>query len=297
MSPQLTNPHHMVVGIDGSTAALAALDWAADEAARYHWPLRLVHALGEYVPQEMMVAERERREAAEAVFTEARQRLETRGRTDLEVSTVALPGSAHRVLLRPDLGAHTLVVGRRGSGGFAELLLGSTAQAVAARARVPVVVVPDKWQSASPAGVTLGVDGSPRSHAAIEYAFVTASRWQVPLVAVFALRRPGSTMAGAAPVDAEGQSQAIHLLAEQLAPWRAKFPDVTVTEVVADGHPVTVIREHAADAGLVVVGGRGHGTITGLLLGSVTRALLAHVDRPVAVVHDSTAEPDEPAMS
>lgn len=295
MSPHLTDSH-LVVGIDGSAAALAALDWAADEAARNNWPLRLVNALGAATPMHLMVATQPvGREAAEAMFAEARGRLESRGFNTLEVSTVVGEGSPRRALLRPDLNAHAVVVGRRGAGQFTELLLGSTAQACAAHARVPVIVVPAAWQRAvrEHEVITLGVDGSRRSEAAIEYAFTTASRWRARLVAVFALQRPGSALAATMPVDEEGHAEAARILSDQLAPWRAKFPDVAVTEVVATGHPVSAIKEHSADADLVVVGGRGHGVVTGLLLGSVAQAVLGHVDRPVAVVHEQNATPDE----
>ncbi len=76
------------------------------------------------------------------------------------------------------------------------------------------------------------------------------------------------------------------MLAEQLAGWRSKYPDVGVTEVVESGHPAAVIKEQAAHADLVVIGGRGHGVVTGMLLGSIARAVLHHVDRPIAVVHE-----------
>lgn len=74
-------------------------------------------------------------------------------------------------------------------------------------------------------------------------------------------------------------------LAEQLAAWRSRFPDVEATEVVASGHPAAVIKEHAVDADMVVISGRGHGEVTGMLVGSIARAVLHHVDRPIAVVH------------
>jgi nucleotide-binding universal stress UspA family protein len=288
MATTQTNSY-LAVGVDGSAASLAALDWAADEAARHQWPLRMVHAYGEAAPVHRMVSTVPiGREAAEAMFSDARERLAAHGHADLEVSTVATEGSPRGVLLHSDLGAHTLVVGRRGAGQFAELLLGSTALACAAHARVPVVVVPETWQPAARTEqvITLGVDGSARSDAAIEYAFVTASRRQARIVAVFALQRPTPVLAAAATADPEAHAEAAHMLSEQLAPWRAKFPDVAVREIVADGHPVAVLKEYSEDADLVVVGGRGHGVVTGLLLGSVAQAVLTHVNRPVAVVHE-----------
>jgi nucleotide-binding universal stress UspA family protein len=289
MSPVTTDPP-LVVGIDGSEAALVALDWAAQEAARKGWPLRLVNAYDQFVTMHMMVSTTPvGREAAEAMFEAARQRLESNGHADLTVSIVAHPGSPRQVLLREAAGAHGLVLGRKGTGGFAELILGSTAVACTTHAKVPVIVVPDTWQPGvrEEWAITLGADGSARSQAAIEYAFTTAASWQARLTAVFAIQRPAHPLTEQQPVDAEGREYAARILSEQLAPWRAKYPDLDVTEVIASGHPAAAIREHSADADLIVVGGRGHGVVTGMLLGSVAQAVLHHVDRPVAVVHEA----------
>ena len=285
MAPTVDNPP-IVVGIDGSESALIALDWAAEEAAANGWPLRLVNAYEEIPLMPGMVA-KTARGLAEEFLREARERLVSRGYADLEVSTVARHGYPRRVLLREAAGARALVVGREGSGLFTELVVGSTSLACATHARIPVVVIPETWQLVKHGQrlVAIGVDGSPRCQAAIEYAFATASRWTARIVAVIAVRGAEPFPADVLTVEADGLAQAEHALAEQLAEWRAKFPDVEVAEVVASGHPAAVIKEHAADADLVVVGGRGHGVVTGMLLGSIARAVLHHVDRPIAVVH------------
>jgi nucleotide-binding universal stress UspA family protein len=81
---------------------------------------------------------------------------------------------------------------------------------------------------------------------------------------------------------------AARYLAEALAGWMSMFPDVPVSQVIEMDHPAQAIRDHSADADLVVIGGRGHSEVTGMLLGSVARAVLYLVDRPTAVVHAST---------
>lgn len=283
MATTAANPP-LVVGIDGSEAALIALDWASDEAAANGWPLRLVYVAERYAAHvsTMVVG----REIADAVFAEARQRLRGRGRRALEVTAVMRHGSPRRVLLREASRTRGLVIGREGAGQFAELTLGSTAFACAMHARVPVTVVPRSWRPrrSGERTITLGVDGSPRCRAVIEYAFATASRQGARIVAVFAVRRPEPVLTPEQAVDSEGETKAKRILAEQLSEWRSKFPEVRVTEVVEAGHAAAVIKQHAADADLVVVGARGHGTVTGMLLGSIARAVLQHVDRPVAVV-------------
>ena len=275
MATTADNPP-IVVGIDGSASALVALDWAVEEAAAYGWPVRLVNAYEE-IPLVPMLAARTAREAADEILREAEDRIHARGYARLDVSTVAHHGFPRHVLLNEAAVARSLVVGRESSGQFAEMVLGSTSLACAAHARLPVIVVPQMWRPVRHEQrlVTVGVDGSARCQVAIEYAFATASRWQAGVLAVLAVRRPE-------PLPADTQ-----LLAEQLAGWRSKYPDVEVAEEVASGHPAAVIKEHAVDADLVVVGARGHAAVTGILLGSIARAVLHQVDRPIAVVHEA----------
>lgn len=285
MSAAIVTPP-LVVGIDGSESALVALDWAAEEAARNGWPLRLVNAAEQYAIE--VTTRLTGREAAEAMFAEARERLAARGHGDLEVATVSRYGAPRRVLLHESADARALVVGREGIGRFEELLLGSTSLALTTHADVPVIVIPEGWRP-SPRErrvITVGVDGSERAQHALEYAFMTASAWKADVVAVFAIDRPSPVLGETQPVDAEGKAEATRTLAEQVAGWRAKYPDIKVTEVVEMGHPAAVIKENSADADLVVIGGRGHGVVTGMLLGSIARAVLHHVTRPIVVVHE-----------
>jgi nucleotide-binding universal stress UspA family protein len=275
----------VVVGIDGSEAALVALDWAAAQAAASGWPLRLVNAYEKATLVPVMVA-KTAHEAADEILREAQAHLVARGHGDLDVSMIARHGFARRVLLHEAAGARALVVGREGAGRLTELVLGSTSLACATHARVPVVVVPSTWRPEEPGrrAIVVGVDGSARGQAAIEFAFVTASRWKARLVAVVGVR-PHAGPVASHPVDPPDRSKAAGMLADRLSGWRTKFPDVEVTEVIASGHPADVLAEHAEGADLVVIGGRGHGVVTGTLLGSVARTILHHVDRPIAVVH------------
>lgn len=278
----------LVVGIDGSDAALAALDWAAAEAAANGWPLRLVYAYDEHALLPMTPPTVDGGKVGEALFVDAMKRLDAAGYGGLDVTTAAVRGAANWVLLLEQAeDARGLVVGREGMGHVAELILGSTALSCATHARkVPVVVVPDGWVPTDHGDrvVTVGVDGSRRSAAAVEYALATASRWKARVVAVFAVRRTEPVLASVQGVDAEGRSEAERMLADQLSGPRADFPDVEVEEVVASGHPAAVLKEQAAVADLVVIGGRGHGRVTDVLLGSIARAVLHDADRPVAVV-------------
>ncbi|HEU4543718.1 MAG TPA: universal stress protein [Jiangellaceae bacterium] len=272
----------LVVGLDGSDTSLIALDWAAAEATERGWALHLVSAFLPRIPEVaysggLQVASAGR-EAAEKIFETARRRLTDGGHGDLTISTAAREGFPRRVLLWEADRAHGLVVGRHGTGRLADLLLGSTSLACATHSTgTPVVIVPRSWQlrtgTESQRLVVVGVDGSVRGRAAVEYAFTVAAAWGASLRAVLAY---------------DIASDASRYLAEALAGWVSTYPDVPVTRTIEMGHPAQAIRAHSADADLVVIGGRGHSEVTGMLLGSVARAVLYLVDRPTAVVHERT---------
>lgn len=271
----------LVVGLDGSDASLVGLDWAAEEATQRGWPLRLVNAFPADVPEVAYVAglpmDASGRESAKRIFDAAAKRLAKRGYTEVAVSTVAREGFPRRVLLRQAEVTHGLVVGRRGTGRLADLFLGSTSLACATHATgTPVTVVPGSWRpdESGPTRrrvVVVGVDGSRRGRHAVEYAFTTASAWGARLRAVLAY---------------DVATDAHRFLSEALAGHESAYPDVRVSPVIESDHPAAVIRKHSEDADLVVIGGRGHSEVTGMLLGSVARAVLYLVDRPTAVVHE-----------
>lgn len=284
----------VVVGIDGSTDALRAVDWAAAEATRHGWPVRLVHAYqtaaaalpGVTVTLPPPVEE------ADRILDEAQTRIAA-SYPDLTVSMVRHEGPAPRVLLREAEKARLLVLGREGVGRFAEMVLGSVSLAVATKASTPVVVIPAAWDPPTQPfnRLVVGVDGSERCEAAVRFAFETAAEREAELTAVFAWDIP-TRWPEAVPLMADTrrfETDYQQLLLEATQVWRDKYPTVAVDLVGEVGHPAEVLRRRAATADLVVIGGRGHGRVTGMLLGSAARAILRHVDRPIAVVH----HPDE----
>jgi nucleotide-binding universal stress UspA family protein len=184
--------------------------------------------------------------------------------------------------------AQLMVLGARGQGGFSELLVGSMAGAVATHGKCPVVVVRGGVDDLDGKPVVVGVDGSPASEAAIAFAYDEASRRGVPLIAVHTWTDTITAVAFAmAPyaVDwLEVQTEELRLLAERLAGWSEKYPDVQVQRVVTRDHPARSLIEHAQKAQLVVVGSRGRGQVAGLLLGSTSQTLLHHAPCPLVIV-------------
>jgi nucleotide-binding universal stress UspA family protein len=284
----------VVVGLDSSDTGRAAVEYAAELASRKHLPMRLVHSYdlfqttvrpsyGWTPPAETVV-----RNSAGRLLDEA---VEVLGIVypDLQVTAVLQKGSPVKVLLDESHGAHTIVLGSRGAGGFADLMIGSTTLHVAAHASCPVVAVPNPPDDDHPRhGVVVGVDGSELSEAAIGYAFEAASDTADKLTAVHAWQDPthnGYAMM-AIVYDPADLVQEEHLvLAESLAGWQEKFPDVEVEAKVVLGHPVPALLEQAANARLLVVGCRGRGVLSSLVLGSVSHGVLHHATGPVAVVH------------
>jgi nucleotide-binding universal stress UspA family protein len=281
----------VVVGVDGSPSALDAVAWAADECARHGLPLRLVHAY--FLPAtgypNMIVNASEVLVALDAQGrlwldeAEVAARLIAPGIT---VQTSLFSGMAIPVLVEESANAKTVVVGSRGLGGFTGLLVGSTTAALTAHARCPVVVVRNRTAAEGP--VVVGVDGSPASESAIGFAFEAASVREAPLTAVLswtdALVESAIHAVRLSTDWSEVEAEQQRLLAERMAGWQEKYPDVVVERVVVRDRPVHALMRAAQHARLLVVGSRGRGGFTGMLLGSTGQALVHHAPCPVAVV-------------
>jgi len=185
-----------------------------------------------------------------------------------------------------------VVVGNRGYGGFASLLLGSVSQQVAAHAAGPVVVVRGRADP-PPGPIMVGVDCSPSARRALELGFDQARRRDCGLVAVrsYPMQFPPRGDGGRPPRYNEESVRraAADGLDAALAPWRDRNPTVSVRTVVAAGSPAKNLVEASGDAGLLVVGSRGHGALVGSLLGSVGLQLLHHAHCPVMIVHSEQA--------
>lgn len=290
----------VVVGVDGSPSALDAVRWAAETAASRKLELRIVHAFG-YARQglgsELWSADTVHaafRAEAEAALDEAVKAATTTA-ADIAISPMVSDHPPAPLLLAESRRARMVVLGATGLGGFGRLLLGSTAAEVATHASCPVVVTrrrSDDMPAAAGSPVVVGVDGSPVSERAIGTAFEEASLRGVPLVAVHAwldIEYYGAygafheTRAYLESAPAEQERE--RLLAERLAGWPERYPDVAVERVVVLDRPRRQLLERSRTASLLVVGSRGRGGFRGLVLGSVSQALINHAECPVMVVH------------
>ncbi len=290
----------IVVGDDGSPAAAHALDWAAREAGRRGRPLTVLSvvdysgigvgpaALGYAWPEAA-------RESCREIIEKGSKRARALA-PDVEVAGVTVAGAAAAVLIEASRTAELVVVGTRGHGALGTLVLGSVAASVAAHGRCPVVIVrgsgdvfPDPQRP-----VVVGVDGSPAAQAALALAASTAEQAGASLTVVCAWNAlvesdwVGAYSRGMAPESPDlrpGERQLAQAALDAAVSWvRAEHPAVAVTPVLAEGPPAQALVEAGADAGLVVVGTRGHGAFTSLLLGSVSHGVVHAATVPVAVV-------------
>jgi nucleotide-binding universal stress UspA family protein len=281
----------VVVGVDGSTSSLAAVDLAVREATLHRRPLCLLHAFiwpflhAPLSPSPYGPPEGGLRNQAEAMLAYAHARAFSSA-PDLVLHGELVTGEASAVLINASETAELVVIGDRGLGGFTGLLLGSVAVQLAAHASCPVLVARGEMTPAAP--VLLGVDGSAANESAIGFAFAEAALRRVPLVALHAWSYPpfaGPGELGPMAYDRAGlEATEARVLAEALAGWQDKYPDVAVHRQLAHAGARQALIEATHHAQLVVVGTRGHGGFAGLLLGSVSQAVLHHAACPVAVV-------------
>ncbi|MCX2949412.1 universal stress protein [Lentzea sp. NEAU-D7] len=247
----------VVVGVDGSTSALAAVAWAARACMRHGAPLRLVHAYTlptRGYPEVISSA----RDLRSAMYDQGRMWLsQAVAVAQAEAPDVPVEHDLRMehptpVLIAESARAREVVVGSHGLGGFTGALVGSTAVALSIHGECPVVV---------------GVDLSPESDAAIGFGFEEAAASGTPLVAAMA--------------HDDEQSPALDT---RMSGWLEKYPDVAVEQLVVGERPIPLLLELGQRAGLLVVGSRGRGGFAGMLLGSTSQALIYHAPCPVAVV-------------
>ena len=270
----------VVAGVDGSEESLRAAEWAALEAQRHGAPLRLVSAAA--MPPRMRARGGVPQTVADAMYGEAVRALREAVTRAEEVSSrllidaTPLDGAPALAVTDSGSGALMLVVGARGAGGFAPMLLGSVSRYAAMHAPCPLVVVREET-SAVHGEIVVGIGDPLDTTATLDFAFEEAALRGATLVAVHSWHRLAS--AAWRPADAEQvAAEADRSLDEALAPWRDKYPDVPVRLDVVHDHPGHVLASYTGRADLVVIGRRGSA------VGGILHALLSHAHGPVAIV-------------
>ena len=278
----------VVVAVDGSEASLRAAEWAALEARRRQAPLRSVAAPGlpprmhPYETSSVTVANALRGLAARGLAAAVERVAELA--PAVMVDTDLVDGPPALAVTASASGAELLVVGARGAGGFAALILGSVSRHVASYAPCPAVVVREAT-AAVHREIVVGVRDPDDSCAALDFAFEAAALRRARLLVVHAVSLP----IAAAGLSPAATSAVAHItadserrLGEMLARWREKYPDVAACADVVRGHPAHVLASLSARADLVVVGRHGAPGRPGG--SSIQHAVLGHATGPVANV-------------
>ncbi|MFR9768081.1 universal stress protein [Nocardia sp. SC052] len=277
----------ILAGVDGSEVALAAVRWAAIDAAHRHAPLHLVYLTGglgdhgsgvEFGPSAPGSYRWGGPDALEIAYATAIAESAPINRIDV---TAELTNAAPvPVLRRRSETARLLVVGAHDLGAFSRAMLGSLSTALARQAGCPVAVVPRGVEHGD-GPVVVGVDASTSSAAAVSLAFDEAAFRGADLVAVHALSGfPGSLI--------ESREGGEGLLDRSLAGYSEAYPEVTVRRVVVEDHPARRLLEAGEKARSIVVGSRGHDDFSAMPLGSVSRAVLHGAQVPVIVTRPAS---------
>lgn len=284
-------PLGIVVGVDGSPAARVAVDWAARDAALEGLPLTLVHILPGATMQAWIQAPlpsdylEELRQGGQEILADAVKDARAAGGDKLvEVEERMASGPPVPTLVDFSKQAAMVVVGSRGLGKWGRRLLGSVSTGLVHHSRCPVAVIHDEdplIPHPAQAPVVVGIDGSPASEHATAIAYEQASRRGVELVAVHTWSDAGYELPGVEWNDVQPEEDM--LLAERLAGYQERYPDVGVRRVVKRDQPARRLLEEAEKAQLLVVGSHGRGGFTGMLLGSVGSEVVQSARIPVIV--------------
>ena len=290
-------PGTIVVGVDGSDHAKRALDWAAEQAALEGRPLTVVHvADGDALPPRARAGYAgaepqpvpDPLSTARAIVHDAVALVEA-ARPGLEVVGAPLAGDPRQQLVELSQTAHMIVVGSRGRGTFASMLLGSVSVSVAKHAKCPVVVTRPGPHGVVKDGVLVGADGTAESLPVIEFAFLQASLRQVPLTV---MHTSFDVSAAVATLDHSGTTpeepaDLRMLLSESVAGLSEKFPDVHLTLELGYGLADECLTRGLRPRDLIVVGRQPVHLVSSLLASSVSTSVLERSDSPVAVVPEA----------
>lgn len=311
----MTHQDVILVGVDGSAPSLHALDWAVAQGNQLGWGLHIVcaYSLPSFTAASLdggyaALDDTAILEGAKGILEEAKQRAERAG---AKVTAAVTTGDPAGVLVEMSRDYRLAVVGTRGKGGFTGRLLGTVSSALPAHSYCPTVVIPylgedgersDISPVADSAGldavntrplfpirrIVVGADGSPSAEIALRAAIEQASVWDCELVAVAGVpvgARAGMLSWLPAAVDHEAVladvAEGLNVIVDRVL---QDHPEVSVRRIVLDGTGAELLTEFSTASDLVVVGSRGRGGFTGLLLGSTSQAVLHHAKCPVMVV-------------
>jgi len=274
-----------IIGVDGSEQSRVALDWGLARAAHTGAAVELLHVADDSFLSESVAFLSEAQEASEQMLQAEREYAIATGFTGTITGT-AVVGHPIAEVEEASKRADLVVLGAHAGSRLAGSFLGTRAVKIAAVAHCPVAVVPFE-QSGTPApGVVVGVDGSEPSQTAVAFAAEEASRRGVPLIAVYAWMpplTPGLEYLWSEELVESQRAAAEEAIAIGTAGLATRYPDLHIDRRIVQAPPVSALLQASEDADLIVVGSRGRGGLSRLLLGSVSHGVLQSLPRTTVV--------------
>jgi len=275
---------HVVIGIDGSRASSTALHWGLDYATHHKARVTLLQVADDSFLSDRAVFRSESQAVSDQLLKHDIDEARAYGFAG-DIDGVAIVGHPVQEFERISQEADLIVLGDHTGSKVSGAFFGSRSVKIAAVSQCPVAVIPLEY-IAPQKGVVVGVDGSDAAEQAVAYAAEEASRLGVELIAVYAWMpplTPGLEQLWSEELVAAQQSAAEEALAIGTAGLASRYPDLTVRREIVQAPPIGALIAEAAGASLLVVGSRGRGTFSRLLLGSVSQGIVNDLPCPVVV--------------
>jgi nucleotide-binding universal stress UspA family protein len=276
-------PPSVVVGIDGSRAAVRAALWAVDEAVSRDIPLRLVCAIDTCETADTDPQDEARKLAAAEIAVRYALRAVESTEKPVKIEVEIVEGRPTRALTDASRSAAMICIGSLGLKHFTRGRVGSTAAALAASAHCPVAVIRgnDGGSASEPGWVVIEVDETPDSVAALRHAMEEARLRHAPL-RVLTTWQSRFTDVHDIRAAADGNRLVRAKLDRSLAYWRRHYLDLDVRSVAVHGSVLNHLAKHGESIQLAVVGARGSGG-GGELVGPTGYAALHNTDCSVLI--------------
>lgn len=274
----------IIIGVDGSEQSRVALAWGLARATERGAAVELLHVADDSFLSESVAFLSEAQEASQQMLDSECAYAKSLG-FEGEIRGTAVVGHPIAEVEEASKRADLIVLGAHNGGRFAGSFFGTRAVKVAAVAHCPVAVIP-QTEPVPGAGIVVGVDGSDAAKRAIAYAAEEASRRRVPLTAVYAWLpplTPGLEYLWSEELVESQRTAAEEAIAIGTAGLAQRYPDLDLRREIVQAPPVTALLQAAEGAEMLVVGSRGRGGISRLLLGSVSHGVLQSLPCPTLV--------------
>ena len=257
----------VIVGIDGSPAAMHAAKWAGVEAAEQSVPLRMLAVVKTTHPS-WDDYERDV-ERAEVWLQSAQHAVETLGRP-VKIETAVMRGQPSAILIAESRDAEMICVGSAGIDRYARALVGSTATDVAQSAHCPVAVIHSRpgqpeldinW-------IVVAIDDGADRDVVVDQAMTEAQRHTLPVLAIAATPQISSRQ-----------------LDNRLWPWRNWYPDVRIYPVTTGAGVAHFLKSCDDLVPLAVIGASDAGELAEII-GSQMHSIFAYPEASVLIVRE-----------